>query len=333
MNELDTSTKEYLDHVIKSFSPGIRYACAYGSGVFKQKGHKTTKDNMIDFIFVVNDAFSWHYQTLQKYSHHYSFVKRFGPSGIATIQRQHGAGVFFNTRINFEDRMIKYGVIETKRFTEDLNDWTDLYIAGRLQKPVHTLKGLDDSNIETPFQKNLVSAVTTSLLTLPVDFEMQELFSRITSLSYTGDLRMIIGEDKSKVDNIVSTNMEAFYELYHPILSEMDVIAKIQNGRVYQDIDPFIQCNLLENLPAYLKVQMHKQFTVSGHNKEMLRKKYLEICENREALRNGVLKSVSKIVRRSSTSQTLKNSATAGLSKSIVYGAEKMRKMLRGLKR
>lgn len=48
-----------------------------------------------------------------------------------------------------------------------------------------------------------------------------------------GDFRMVIGEDKTKVLNIVKPNIAHFRELYGNILQENpQVVYKIQQGRL-----------------------------------------------------------------------------------------------------
>jgi translocator assembly and maintenance protein 41 len=46
-----------------------------------------------------------------------------------------------------------------------------------------------------------------------------ELFNAVASLSYRGDFRMFVGEDKMKVSNIVKGNLPQFHDLYSPFLS------------------------------------------------------------------------------------------------------------------
>jgi len=327
MSFVDTETEDYLSNIVSSFSPGIRYACAYGSGVFKQSGHQSTKDNMIDFIFVVNDAFTWHCQTLLSFPGHYSSIRHFGAKTIAKCQTDYGAGVFFNTCVEFNGRMIKYGIIDMKTFINDLTEWKDLYIAGRLHKPVLTLKGLENPDMSDPFLLNLRSAVSTSLFLLPEKFTQDELFLKIASLSYTGDPRMVVGEDKGKVKNIVTPNIDRFLDLYSSVLKEMNGIY-IANSIITQDLAPETLYRNFQSLPANLNNQICRYMKLNKQKEDFL-KKFQTLSS--EQLQEGVTKSVSQIVRRSSTTQTIKNAATAGVRKSLYYSGEKFKKMFRGL--
>lgn len=75
----------------------------------------------------------------------------------------------------------------------------------------------DDARVRLAQQVNLTSALRTALLLLPPQFSQQELYEKITSLSYSGDPRMTVGENPAKVANIVSAQMEQFHTLYEPL--------------------------------------------------------------------------------------------------------------------
>lgn len=330
MSKIDAETKNYLSNVVKCFSPGIRYACAYGSGVFKQSGHISIKENMIDFLFVINDAFSWHSQNLTNHSDHYSIIKHLGVKSISEFQTNYGAGVFFNTCVEFDGRLIKYGVIDLKMFQEDMFEWRDLYIAGRLQKPVYSLAGLDNPLIEKAISSNLKSAALTALLLLDEQSTTEEFFIKIASLSYTGDPRMIVGEDKGKVKNIVSPNLDKFVNLYTPVLKNMPGIT-LNNELVTQNLDPCEKYKTLQKLPKNLNQKIFKNLNLNMNSEDIALRQFQQLKP--EQIKEAVADSVAKIVRRSSTTQTLKNSLSAGVKKSVYYGGEKLKKMIRGLVR
>lgn len=187
--------------------PPVKFAFAYGSGVVEQGGYKyesmdPSKLPMLDLILVVDDALEWHTSNKIMNSTHYTPLLPLGSKYIAQFQELIPANLWFNAYIpmkskKFAGRLMKYGVISKKHVLEDLNCWTNLYTAGRLQKPVHVLKG--DPEIELAMQSNLESAVRTSLLMLPDKFEEIDLYLSIASLSYVGDPRMYLGENPKKV--------------------------------------------------------------------------------------------------------------------------------------
>ena len=323
MDQIDNKTNDFLNHVVQSFSPGILYGCAYGSGVFKQAGHTSVKNNMIDFIFVVENSLLWHQRILLKYPQHYSFLRYLGANAIFSLNKNYGAKVYFNTRIEFDGFLIKYGVIEIDDFIQDLLEWNTLYIAGRLQKPVHTLKSTTNSLISESIDANYMSALNTSLLMLPHIFTEEELYTKIAGLSYTGDLRMVVGEDKDKVKNIVLPNKDKFQKLYQNIILRNKFIC-LNNGVFEQDISLDAQFHLLQLLPKTLlqKISFYSSAVSSDDFKLLLK--------DRPNFQNVVIKSISSIVSSSSTPQTLKGVLTAGVHKSVLYSASKLFKMFKG---
>lgn len=225
--------------------PPLQWACAYGSGVIKQRGYKADEKPLIDMLFVVDDALQWHTANLQTNRRHYSLLARMlGVHRIAAIQKHYGAGVWFHTNINVDNTLIKYGVTELATVRTDLQHWSTLYIAGRLQKPVLILGDRTAGVIEKDMYQNCRSALVTALLLLltstpstaatptAVTISDGSLFHSIAQLSYTGDIRMALkAENPHKVSNIVQNNLSAFRELYQP---HMDWLQQLQIATIDQ---------------------------------------------------------------------------------------------------
>ncbi|XP_045407413.1 phosphatidate cytidylyltransferase, mitochondrial isoform X4 [Lemur catta] len=220
--------------ILSHFPEELSLAFAYGSGVYRQAGPNSDQKNaMLDFVFTVDDPVAWHTKNLKKNRSHYSLLKFLGPKIITSIQNNYGAGVYYNSLIMCDSRLIKYGVISTNILIEDLLNWNNLYVAGRLQKPVKIVAMNENVILRSALDKNLRSAVTAAFLMLPESFSEEDLFAEIAGLSYSGDFRMVIGEDKTKVLNIVKPNIAHFRELYGSILQENpQVVYKTQQGRL-----------------------------------------------------------------------------------------------------
>ena len=58
---------------------------------------------MIDYLFVVDDPVAWHEENVARNDHHYSFLKHFGANALSVIQREFGAGVYYNTLIHLSE--------------------------------------------------------------------------------------------------------------------------------------------------------------------------------------------------------------------------------------
>ena len=318
----------FFSHAISQFPKGIECSFAYGSGVFQQRNNKPAKENMIDFIFVVKDPVSWHRRNVAKHPSHYSFIKHFGPDFLANVQCNFGANVYFNTLVELEGRMIKYGVISMHHFVEDLKDWKTLYISGRLHKPVMKTHEFDSGHLLDIYKANLSSAVQTSLLMLPEHFQEVDLYLTITSLSYLGDFRMVFGEDKDKVRNIVLPNIDEFRSLYRNTLKMVPNVT-IGRSTCSQDVNPVTRLSMLNSLPLTLKTNLLKYSKARKFDMTDSRCKLL--VQDTSMCSSLVSKSVGKIVWCSSITQSLKGIFTAGFSKSISYSLKKVEKMVKSL--
>ncbi|KAI9370533.1 mitochondrial matrix Mmp37-domain-containing protein [Aspergillus egyptiacus] len=283
--------KEALRQILWQFRAPIRYAFAYGSGVFPQNGsapaseqcHPSApaaiqnmqqgKGKMIDFIFGVSYSQHWHALNLQQHRDHYSGLKYTGSYMVSQVQDRFGAGVYFNPYITVNGTLIKYGVVNIDTLCKDLSRWETLYLAGRLQKPVKILR--DHPKVRLANQINLLSAVRVALLLLPEEFTEFQLYSTIASISYMGDLRMALPvEDPRKVSNIVSSQMANFRRLYAPLVETLPNVVfndrrctendwmddPEANVRLSQDMDPVKRGNMVRRLPESFRERLYFQY-------------------------------------------------------------------------
>lgn len=313
-------------NILTKFPNNFSFCFAYGSGVKKQLGYvdgNSAKKPMIDLVFCVTDSLEWHRKNLQINPSHYSAVGLMGSSIVSRIQTQFGAKVYCNTLIPLDDgSTIKYGVVATSDLITDLIDWKYLYLAGRLHKPIEILypPALDIQNAITT---NLTNALHVSLLLLPERFTYFDLFYTIANLSYAGDFRMIFGENKDKVRNIVEPQLVDFRNLYLPTLERLSqhlTLPLDECGHLVQDKSEAVTLHHLQQLPETLKFQLLG-------DKRNDNSVVMQLCRDSN-LPQMVQRGVNKIVWSSSVFQSLKNIPTAGLSKAIRYSWKKVLKTL-----
>lgn len=283
--------KEVLRQIIWQFRAPVRYAFAYGSGVFSQQTNQLStskvhpyapeaiqkvqagRPKMIDFIFGVSYSQHWHDINLDQHRDHYSALGSLGSYAVSRIQDRFGAGVYFNPYITVNGTLIKYGVVNIDMLCQDLSNWNTMYLAGRLQKPVKILR--DHPRVRLANQINLLSAVRVALLTLPHKFTEKQLYSTIAGMSYIGDPRMsFAGENMNKVEGIVSSQMDYFRRLYAPLIETMPNVAFDDpqtslgswvhdpsiNVSLVQDMDPIRRGNMVRRLPKSFLEKLYFQY-------------------------------------------------------------------------
>nr|CAG8444907.1 3138_t:CDS:10 [Entrophospora candida] len=257
-----------LKKLLDKFQAPIRYAVAYGSGIFPQKGYDPKSKKMIDFIFGVRYPQHWHSLNLMQHRDHYSFMGSLGSGAISTLQENVGPGVYFNPYVNVDGMLIKYGVVSIDKLCKDLLDWETLYLAGRMHKPIKILR--DDARVHLAQQVNLISALRTALLLLPKDFTEEQLYLTIASLSYKGDFRRYFGENPNKLKNIVLNQMHDFNLLYSGLINGLPNVEFISDGKLQQDDSPKAQIQLIKKLPRLLsyKIQEEHRMVLAKHGQQ-----------------------------------------------------------------
>jgi mitochondrial translocator assembly and maintenance protein 41 len=312
---------------------------------------------MIDFIFGVSYTQHWHSLNLQQHRSHYSALGSLGSGAVTSVQEKWGAGVYFNPYVTVDGTLIKYGVVNLDTLCSDLSEWTTLYLAGRLHKPVKILR--DDPRVRLSNQVNLLSALRTALLLLPPSFTEQELYGTIASISYMGDPRMVLPtENPSKVANIVGNNLPNFRRLYAPLIDNLPNVQfndskcsdpewaadASANVRLAQDMDPIRRGNMVRRLPKAFRSKLYFQYQSKFQIPQLEFNKMLEAASDEDAtkinrregggferriasepdLRAEVRGVIKRTIGWPSTSQSVKSFITAGIRRSWRYMGEKM---------
>ncbi|KAI5798000.1 mitochondrial matrix Mmp37-domain-containing protein [Peziza echinospora] len=351
---VDDAFKEQLRGILWQFRAPVRYAFAYGSGVFSQDASKSGKKPMIDLIFGVTYSQHWHSLNIAQYPEHYSFLKTIGSNAVTRIQHW-GAGVYFNPYVEINGMLIKYGVVNIDTLCRDLADWDTLYLAGRLHKPVKILR--DEPRVRYSNQLNLLAALRTALLLLPENFTEAELYTAIAAISYTGDPRMhTFTENPNKVANIVSNQLTNFRRLYSPLIDVLPNLQFTKGGSTWddlpetsilqQDMDPIRRANIIRRLPRSFRDKLYFQYQseyqiargefqkmvgISDDAERMARKtggvfEQRIAADGTEKLKKAVSKSIKKTIAWPSTIQSIKGVLTAGFGRSGRYLGDKMAK-------
>jgi len=336
---VSNDTRALLESVVDQFDAPIRYAFAYGSGVFEQDGYAsgskqlTSPDApMLDFIFAVTHPDHFHSINMHQYPHHYPLHARVFGSSYVTRMEEMGPGVWFNAFIEMNGVKIKYGVTSVDNLCSDLLNWKSLYLAGRMHKPIRIIK--DDARVRLTQQVNLTSAVRASLLQLPEEFSETQLFERIAGISYGGDPRMFLpAENRGKVGNIVRKQGPQFKELYHRLVVGLPGVHwPSHSDTIQQDVTAQARSAHLKKLPSGLLGRVRNNYSraASGDSPDIDESSYWLKLAGDEKLPQRLTEEMNGIVRYPATIQTLKGLASAGVGKSLRYSVAKIGKWWQG---
>ena len=316
---VDADQQVQLRETVLKFTAPISVSIGYGSGVLPQSGYeKKDKEKQIDFIHIVESNEKFHETNVRQFPHHYSV------RNLSLIKLIQGDGIYFNPFVRLNSQLIKYGVISRRSSVIDLTEWSSLYFAGRLQKPVNFIKD-DDIMIKFLNQYNLKNAMSLSIILLnDLDtFTERQLYEQITRLSYLGDFRMSVGgENPKKVENIVGKQFSHFKQLYDPILHyfiQRNILIITENGenRVFKsNLNTNNKIKLISTLPLQFRSQLY----------QLYREKSIKEIAKDKNLGKNLIKIVSNTIRASSIKQMIRGVFTAGLFNSIKYAWAKNRK-------
>ncbi|CAK5270174.1 unnamed protein product [Mycena citricolor] len=328
---VSNSTRALLESIVDKFDAPIRYAFAYGSGVFEQDGYPVkgspTEGPMLDFMFAVTHPAHFHSINMHQHPSHYTLHARLLGSSYVSRVQEIGPGVWFNAYVPMNGVTIKYGVTTVDNLCSDLLNWQSLYLAGRMHKPLRIIK--DDARVRLTQQVNLTSAVRAALLTLPAEFSETLLFERIAGISYMGDPRMLLpAENRNKVANIVKAQGPQFKELYHRLVTGLPGVHwPMYLSTIKQDVSPHARAAHLRKLPANLLAGVRNNFDRLGGNPyDVDESAYWIRLASDEKLPATLGHELREIVRSPATVQSLKGVVSAGVGKSLRYSVAKVGK-------
>ena len=213
--------------------PEVVDIIGYGSGVKNQEGYTDDIKRQIDLILTVNDIYEFHKLNFKKYPNIYSNI------GIKLIKHVNSIGTDINyvSNIDYKNNTYKIGVINKKDLSKELTTWDNMYMAGRCQKPISTLKIRDKVKNEIIYNR-LNALKIALLLNHNKTITEQELYETICSLSYIGDIRMTMHcENPDKIKNIVNGSKIEFREIYNEV---NDNLFDIKNNIISTNTDKIL---------------------------------------------------------------------------------------------
>lgn len=283
--------------------PEVVDIIGYGSGVKNQEGYTDDIKRQIDLILTVNDIYEFHKLNFKKYPNIYSNI------GIKLIKHVNNIGTDINyvSNIDYKNNTYKIGIINKNDLSKDLITWDNMYMAGRCQKPISTLKIRDKVKNEIIYNR-LNALKIALLLNHNKTITEQELYETICSLSYIGDIRMTMHcENPDKIKNIVNGSKMEFREIYNEV---NDNLFDIKNNIISTNTDKIL--NSILDIPDSLLKYLHKHMDLNNINID--------------ELNNNIINYLKITNFKSSIAQPIKSIIINGTEKSLNYLKEKRKK-------
>lgn len=226
----------------------------------------------------------------------------------------------------------KYGVIGVDQLEEDLTTWNHLFVAGRLHKPILKLDTgyftHQSVDLEEARSSNLRAAIAAALVQMPQNFSELDLYYVISSLSYAGDIRLLLrAENPQKLSNMIYNRPHAvkrFREHFRESLAEFESEGLVHRARKPSSLGApgDVPIYKFEQDPSKKPDLVNKYFPVK------MRDDIYAHSKAAEYLATNTHKYVFNTVRRSSSKQFVNNLLMNNPLKSAKYATAKLAKGL-----
>lgn len=211
-NNLCNQIREFLCSV-----PDVIDVIGYGSGVKEQKNYSNSFQKDIDIIATVNNDLLWHQNNFKLNPQNYSKFAHISKLPL----RHYGTDINYLAHLEYKSNFFKLGIVEKKDLIDDLVNWKNFYLAGRLQKSILEIE--IDNDLEKSINVNRRSALIVALiLNYKKDISLYELLYSICNLSFNKDIRMSYKmENPNKVKNILEGSYDELKDIYNSLNEEI----------------------------------------------------------------------------------------------------------------
>ena len=277
--------------------PEVIAAYGYGSGIIKQTGYSNKDKPQLDLILVVDNLKKWHLKNMEINPNDYSTLGSYYIKNTDNEKLKGKTGITYLSNIVENNNTFKYGTIEKMDLQNHLYYWDSFFMPGRFQKVVYPLKETDGLNEAIKTNRKNALLIAAYLLNKTI-VSKKDILTKLCSLSYIGDPRMIIGENPKKIENIVNGSYDELKEIYD------------FNNEYFKDLeDDYFQVDL--NYIYY-----------SLYSYPLALKKYLGKDNNYKK----IVEYLTHLNRNESIEQIIKGIKTNGVVKSVNYGSKKLEK-------
>jgi len=253
--------------------------------------HVSRKTSGSRLIVAVNDLKEFHKENIKNNKTHYPYTARVFKEKLIAFFSKYGARIHFNQFKIENDKIMTYGVIKKQDLIQDLKLWETLWVSSFMMRPVTYLHKNPD--IQIAHQNNLRSACAyAALLTKNGAWEV-EFYKNIVSIphyqTYSKLFRLIDREDP---EDIVTTQLEQFREIYEPIVKNtFDDSIFLADGKFGKDETSSVTKYLLSNMNDNVHQNLFKAVSPLKYDTD---KKFHKKTMNRKAIYEGIDEYLSK---------------------------------------